>query len=101
MNTLRLARGLATAAALSALVLSPLPSQPQAQAASAGKGPLSIAKQSFFYIGGHYDETQPDRHVVGQHAGPCVHHEDHTVRLLDGPARLSRSGSKQRIVGLE
>jgi pimeloyl-ACP methyl ester carboxylesterase len=35
-------------------------------AAPAAKGPLVIKEQSFFYIGGRYDQTQPDRHVVGQ-----------------------------------
>ncbi len=52
----------AMAAALFGLVLSPMAAQPQASA----PGPLMLAKQSFFYIGGRYDETQPDRHVVGQ-----------------------------------
>ena len=58
---LRAVRGV-MAAALLGCVLSPLSAQPQAGAAE----PLVLAKQSFFYIGGHYDETHPDRHVVGQ-----------------------------------
>jgi pimeloyl-ACP methyl ester carboxylesterase len=64
--------GLVAAAALAAvLVLSPMTAPPQVetaptQAPAAAKGPLVIKEQSFFYIGGHYDETQPDRHVVGQ-----------------------------------
>ena len=69
--TFRVILGLAAAAVLIALVLLPMPAPRQAGAgpakqAAAAKAPLSIAKQSFFYIGGHYDETQPDRHVVGQ-----------------------------------
>jgi pimeloyl-ACP methyl ester carboxylesterase len=67
----RVALGLAAAVVATVLVLSPIAAPPQAGAGPAqpladAKGPLVIAKQSFFYIGGHYDETQPDRHVVGQ-----------------------------------
>src|SRR5262245_4504738 len=58
------AGGLAAAIVLGGLVLS-LVAAPT-QSPGAAQAPLSIAKQSFFYIGGHYDETQPDRHVVGQ-----------------------------------
>ena len=66
-----IARALAVAAFSAGLLLSPMAAQPQTGAAPAQpqatmRGPLMIAKQSFFYIGGHYDEAHPDRHVVGQ-----------------------------------
>ena len=66
--TLRVVRGLAVAAFATCLVLLPMPARPQAgaQPPAEAKGPLVIAKQSFFYIGGHYDQTHPDHHVVGQ-----------------------------------
>src|SRR5262245_33773487 len=68
--TFQVVLGLAAAAVLTVLVVLPTPAPPQAGPAPAqppaAKVPLSIAKQSFFYIGGRYDETQPDRHVVGQ-----------------------------------
>jgi pimeloyl-ACP methyl ester carboxylesterase len=67
---LRIVRGWA-AATFAALVLLPIAARPQANAGRTeplptAMGPLMIAKQSFFYIGGHYDEAHPDRHVVGQ-----------------------------------
>jgi pimeloyl-ACP methyl ester carboxylesterase len=67
----RLVLGVAVAAGCAGLVLTLMAARPQAQAEAAqspatAKGPLVIAKQSFFYIGGHYDQTHPDRHVVGQ-----------------------------------
>src|SRR5687768_11794173 len=67
----RLVLGVAVAAGCAGLVLALMAARPQAQAEAAqslatAKGPLVIAKQSFFYIGGHYDQTHPDRHVVGQ-----------------------------------
>jgi pimeloyl-ACP methyl ester carboxylesterase len=60
------AGALAAAIGLGSVALAPTSARPQASAASAAKGPLVIKEQSFFYIGGRYDETQPDRHVVGQ-----------------------------------
>jgi pimeloyl-ACP methyl ester carboxylesterase len=68
---LRGIRAIAVAACAAFLVLSPMPARPQGEAnrtpaPAAAKGPLVIAKQSFFYIGGHYDQTNPDHHVIGQ-----------------------------------
>src|SRR5579872_5835458 len=42
------------------LLLAPAAAQPT------GKPPLVIAKQSYFYIGGHYDEAHEAHHMVGQ-----------------------------------
>ena len=35
-------------------------------AQAADKPPLVIAKQSYFYIGGHYDDAHPAHHMIGQ-----------------------------------
>jgi len=42
------------------LLLAPAAAQPQA------KPPLVIAKQSYFYIGGHYDDAHESHHTIGQ-----------------------------------
>src|SRR6476469_6111103 len=70
-GALRAIRRSTVAAIITCLVLSPTSARPHAreqttQPPATAKGPLVIAKQSFFYIGGHYDQTHPDHHVVGQ-----------------------------------
>lgn len=60
-----------SAAAAVLLALTSLAAQPQTQpggapAKAVAKPPLVIAKQSFFFIGGHYDNTHPDHHMAGQ-----------------------------------
>lgn len=99
-----LARALAVAAFSAGLFLSPMAAQPQtgpapAQPQATLRGPLVIAKQSFFYIGGHYDEARPDRHVIGQmyveyqvpenlkHPFPIVMVHGGTATELYGPGR--------------
>ena len=37
-----------------------------AQAQNANPPPLMIAKEGYLYAGGHYDQTHPDHHIVGQ-----------------------------------
>jgi pimeloyl-ACP methyl ester carboxylesterase len=57
-------RSIVMAVLAAGVVFAPVAAQPQVP--TPGKGPLVIAKQSFFYIGGHYDDAHPDRHMVGQ-----------------------------------
>ena len=54
------------AVAAGLVLSSPAPQTRAAAAEETAKGPLVIAKQSFFYIGGHYDDAHPDHHVIGQ-----------------------------------
>ncbi len=61
----------ASAAIAALLALTSLAAQPQTQPAgapakAAAKPPLVIAKQSFFFIGGHYDDAHRDHHMIGQ-----------------------------------
>ena len=62
-------------AALAAYFATSSPSaQPQAAAnipgevrrQAATRPPLVIAKEGYFYVGGHYDQQNPDHHMVGQ-----------------------------------
>ena len=41
-------------------------SQPAANLSRKSATPLSIAKEGYFYAGGHYDNDHPDHHIVGQ-----------------------------------
>lgn len=62
-------RRLAAATMATSIALLTMAAQPHAAPATlatVAKGPLVIAKQSFFYIGGQYDHMHPDRHVIGQ-----------------------------------
>jgi pimeloyl-ACP methyl ester carboxylesterase len=37
-----------------------------AAAPAVSGAPMALARQGYFYAGGHYDDSHPDRHIVGQ-----------------------------------
>jgi len=55
------------AVAVTAMNYSGEPAAPaNAAAEPAGPAPMALARQGYFYAGGHYDKDHPDQHIVGQ-----------------------------------
>ncbi len=56
-----------TAIVAAALISSVAPSAPSGVAAETEtKPPMALARQGYFYAGGHYDRNHPEQHIVGQ-----------------------------------
>ena len=57
---------LLTGVEMAAIPAQSQPAAPAVLAQNAGKAPLVIVKEGYFYAGGHYDEAHHDHHMVGQ-----------------------------------